>query len=189
MSSHAHSIGSARVLADFIPGDRVRDAALSIGFAGSIAISAQLAFPLPFTPVPITGQTLVVLLGALVLGCGRAAIGSGIYMMLGVFGIPWFAVTGGATVGYVVGFVVASVMVGWLADRGYARTPTTVAGAMVVGNLIIYVFGATILGFVLSLSPAAAWSSGVAPFLVGDAVKIAIAVALVPAAWRMLDRN
>lgn len=189
MSSHAPSLGAPQVLADLLPGDRIRDAALSIGFAVAIALSAQFAFTLPFTPVPITGQTLVVLLGAIALGRGRAGVGSAAYATLGVMGVPWFAVTGGTTLGYVVGFVVASVVVGWIADRGYARRPLTVAGAMIVGNLVIYAFGASVLAAVLSLGVVGAWSAGVAPFLIGDAVKIAIAVALVPTAWRLLSRD
>lgn len=189
MSSHAPSLGAPQVLADLLPGDRIRDAVLTIGFALAIALSAQLAFTLPFTPVPITGQTLVVLLGAITLGRGRAGIGSATYATLGVAGVPWFAVTGGATLGYVIGFVVASVVVGWIADSGYARTPRTVAGAMIVGNLVIYAFGASVLAGVLSLGVVGAWSAGVAPFLVGDAVKIAIAVALVPTVWRLLSRD
>jgi biotin transport system substrate-specific component len=189
MSSHAPSVGAVRVLADLIPGDRVRDAALTIGFALAIGLSAQFAFTLSFTPVPITGQTLVVLLGAIALGRGRAAAGSAAYATLGIVGVPWFAVTGGATLGYVIGFVAAAAVVGWVADRGYARSPITVAGAMVLGNLVIYAFGASVLAWRLSLDLFGALGVGVAPFLVGDAIKILVAVALVPTMWRQISRD
>lgn len=175
-----------RVLVDALPGARVRDAALVGGFALAIAASAQLAVPLPFTPVPITGQTLVVLLGAIVLGATRATAGSLLYIAAGVAGVPWFAVTGGATIGYIVGFVAAASVVGFLAQRGAARSPLQVAGAMALGNAVIYAFGATGLMLLFGLSPVAAFTAGVAPFLLGDAVKVAIAVALVPAAWRLV---
>lgn len=178
-----------RVLVESLPGARVRDVSLVVGFAVAIAASAQIAIPLPFTPVPITGQTLVVLLGAIVLGAGRATSGSLLYIAAGVAGVPWFAVTGGATVGYLVGFVAAGVIVGLLAERGLARRPSQVAGVMLIGNAVIYVLGATGLALVLGLSPTAAIAAGVTPFLIGDALKIAVAVALVPAAWKLVGRN
>jgi biotin transport system substrate-specific component len=187
--SSAAASPSVRVLGDAIPGERVRDALLTVGYAAAIGVSAQIAMPLPFTPVPLTAQTFVVLLGAIVLGFGRASVGGALYLAAGLAGVPWFAVAGGSTLGYVLGFVVAAVALGWIADRGHARSPGSVALTMVAGNLIIYAFGAAFLGFALSLSPVAALSAGVVPFLIGDAIKIAAATALVPVAWRLVRRG
>lgn len=183
----SNTAAAPRVLVDVLPASRVRDVSLVTGFALLLAASAQLAIPLPFTPVPITGQTLVVLLGAIVLGATRATAGSLLFIAAGVAGVPWFAVTGGATIGYIVGFVAAAMVVGAIAQRGLARTPLQVAGAMVVGNAVIYAFGATGLALVVGLSPSAAITAGVLPFLIGDAIKLAAAVALVPAAWKLVN--
>ena len=188
MSGYAPT-AAPRVLGDVIPGERARDALLTVGYAGAIGASAQIAIPLPFTPVPLTAQTFVVLLGAIVLGLGRASVGGALYLAAGLAGVPWFAVTGGTTMGYVAGFIAAAAALGWLADRGHARTPGSVAVTMVAGNLVIYAFGATVLGLTLSLPPLAALSAGVVPFLLGDAIKVVAATALVPAAWRLVHRG
>lgn len=187
MSSHA-SPRSPQVLADLVPGHRLRDAVMVVGYATAIGVSAQFALPVPFTPVPVTGQTLVVLLGAIALGRSRAAIGGATYAALGLAGLPWFA-AGGATLGYVLGFVAAAAVVGELSDRGHARSLVGAAGVMIVGNVIVYAAGALVLAMVLSLDPMAAWKAGVAPFLIGDAIKVALAAMLVPGAWRIASGN
>jgi biotin transport system substrate-specific component len=176
------------VLADLLPGERLRDVALVGTFALAIALSAQLAFPLPGTPVPVTGQTFVVLLGAAALGPGRAAVGASLYAVVGLLGVPWFAVTGGASLGYVAGFVAAAWVVGRFARAGVLSTWRGAAVAMVIGNLVIYLLGASVLALVLGVGPQAAVSMGVAPFLVGDLVKVAAATALLPATQKLLDR-
>ena len=179
---------SVRVLGDVIPGERVRDVLLTVGYAAAIGVSAQIAIPLQ--PVPITGQTFAVLLGAIVIGLGRAAVGGGLYLSLGLAGVPWFAPTGGgASLGYIVGFVAAAAIVGVIADRGYARSPGSVALTMVLGNVVIYAFGVAVLAWVLSLSATQALAAGVVPFLIGDALKIAAATALVPVAWKLVRRG
>lgn len=191
MSSESLTARST-VLADLVPGARVRDAVLVGAYAIAIALSAQVVVPLPFTPVPITGQTFAVLLGALVLGAGRGAAGSGLYLVLGTAGLPWFAAAGPWTLGYVVGFVAAAAVVGWLAERGWDRGPISVAAAMVIGNLVIYAFGLPVL---YALWPAGEVGlvevlvAGAVSFLPGDLIKIAVATALVPATWRMVDRT
>jgi biotin transport system substrate-specific component len=188
--SHAPvSAASVRpVLADLLPGERLRDAVLVGAFAIAIALGAQLAFPLPGTPVPVTGQTFVVLLGAAALGPGRAVLGAGLYGLVGLLGMPWFAVTGGASLGYVAGFVVAAWVVGRFARAGALASWRGAATAMVVGNLVIYTLGASVLALVLGVGPRAAVTMGVAPFLLGDLLKVAAATALLPAAQRLLDR-
>lgn len=176
------------VLADLLPGARTRDAALVAVYALAIVASAQLAFPLPGTPVPVTAQTFVVLLGAAALGTWRAALGGALFLGLGLAGVPWFAVTGGATVGYLVGFVAAAAIVGALARRGWLASWRGAASAMLLGELVILALGTVGLMAVLGLSPVAAVAAGVVPFLVGDAVKVAAATILLPPTQRLLDR-
>jgi len=188
-SPSASASPSVRVLGDAIPGERARDVALVIGFAFAIAASAQVALPLPGTPVPVTGQTFVVLLGGIVLGAWRATTGSLLYLAAGVAGVPWFAVSGGATIGYIVGFAAAAALLGAVAQRGWVRSPLQVAGAMLAGNLVIYVFGVSGLALVTGMGASAAVGAGVLPFLIGDAVKIALAVAIVPTAWALVGRD
>ncbi len=179
-------IAPGQVLADLLPGSRVRDAVLVTAFAAVLGLSAQLAVPLPFTPVPVTGQTFAVLLGAAALGAGRATLGSSLYLVLGVAGVPWFTGTGGASFGYIVGFVAAALIVGRLARLGNDRTVARTVVLMVVGNLAIYVFGVTGLALVLGVGLGEALALGVVPFLIGDAVKLALATALLPATWRLV---
>jgi biotin transport system substrate-specific component len=185
----AASLPSRRpgVLADTFASTGVHHAVLVGGYALAIAAAAQVAIPLPFGPVPLTLQTLAVLLGAAALGTTRAAAGAGLYLGLGVIGVPWFAVSGGATLGYVVGFAIAAATVGAWARSGGDRSVRGAAALMVVGNLIIYVFGVTGLVLVAGLSAGAAIVTGVVPFLLGDAIKIAVAAAMLPAAWRSVD--
>jgi biotin transport system substrate-specific component len=203
VSSAASSVSSPRVLGDAIPGERVRDVLLTAGYAGAIALAAQLYFFLPGNPVPITAQTFVVLTGAIVLGSTRATIGGLGYLALGVAGVPWFAAANGATVGYIIGFVAAGMLLGAVARRGHLRGPVQVAAAMVVGNLVIYALGVAWVAGALQLQPgflaafgfdgmpglAPLLSMFVVPFLIGDAVKIAAATALVPVAWKLVGRK
>lgn len=177
------------VLADLLPGALVRDTLLVGGLALAIAVGARIAIPLPFTPVPVTAQTFVVLLGAAAMGARRAALGSGLYLGLGLAGTPWFA-AGGATLGYIVGFIAAAAVVGRLAERGADRGPLGAAGAMVVGTVVVYAFGASWLAVAADLSLSRALALGVLPFLPGDAVKVVVATALLPTAWRLVgDRT
>jgi biotin transport system substrate-specific component len=178
-----------RVLVDAVPGDRVRDVVVVVGFALMIALSAQVTFPLPGTTVPFSGQTFAVLAGAIALGASRATAGSLLYLALGVVGLPWFTGAGPHTVGYIVGFVVAAAVVGAIASRGAARTALQVAAAMTLGNVVIWVFGATGLALVLGLDASTAVAQGVVPFLLGDALKLAAAVAVVPTLWRLVGRR
>ena len=175
------------VLGDLVATSRVRQAALVAGFAATIALAAQISIPLPVGPVPLTAQTLAVLLGGAALGPGRALSGAGLYLGLGVVGVPWFAVTGGATSGYLVGFVLAAGLVGAGARAGHDRRVGSTMGLMVVGNLVIYALGVAGLMVVTGMAMPAALASGVVPFLIGDAIKIGIAAALLPTAWRLVD--
>lgn len=183
----------APVLSDLIPGERVRDLLVVVGFAAAIGLFAQLAIRLPFTPVPITGQTFAVLLGGMAVGTRRALAGTLLYLAVGLAGVPWFAQGAGGwaalatpSFGYVVGFVFAASALGRLASMRFDRRPLTVLAAMVAGNLVIYCFGATWLAVDLHLSAASAISLGVAPFLLGDALKALVAMGLIPATWKLV---
>jgi len=194
MSSSALSPASAPlVLADVLPGARGRDVALVLGGAAFVGLAAQLSVPLPFTPVPVTGQTFAVLLAGAALGWQRGMASMLLYLLAGAAGVPWFAAgSSGASApsfGYIVGFVIAAAVVGRLAGAGADRTPLRTAGLMVLGNVVIYLIGVPWLAVALGVSPAQAVALGLTPFLLGDAVKIAIAAGLLPAGWRLLDRG
>jgi biotin transport system substrate-specific component len=184
------------VLADVLPRSAVRNAILVIGGAAFVGLAAQIAVPLPFTPVPVTGQTFAVLLTAAALGTWRGIAAMLLYAAMGLAGVPWFA--GGSSAfkegalvvsfGYVAGFIAAAALVGWLAERGNTRTVLRTAGLMVVGNVVIYTFGASWLAAALDVPLARALELGVTPFLLGDALKVALAAGLFPLAWRAVER-
>lgn len=168
---------------------------LVVGYAAIIGLTAQIVIVLPFTPVPITGQTFGVLVGAMVLGSRRAVAGSLLYLGLGLLGIPWFAGSSGGlkvvstpTFGYLLGFVLASFVVGTLAEKGLDRKLLGTLGVMVVGNLLIYILGAGWLAFVSGLGVKDALILGVLPFLIGDGLKALLADVLLPTTWKVLDR-
>jgi biotin transport system substrate-specific component len=160
---------------------------LVIGAVAFISLAAQLQIPLPFSPVPVTGQTFAVLVTGAVLGARLGAASTALYLVGGAIGFPIFAgasaglsrVTG-PTGGYLVGFIVAAFVVGLLAKRGSA--PWRTASAMVVGQVVIYAFGLAWLSrFPL---PIGLPEAGLYPFLVGDVYKLVLAVAAVRSAWR-----
>lgn len=171
------------------------DAALVLAGSWLIALSAQVALPLPFSPVPVTGQTLAVLLMGALLGSRRGSLAVLAYIAQGLAGLPVFA--GGAlglarlfgpTGGYLFGFVIATYLVGLLAERGWDRRISTTAAAMALGNLVIYTVGALWLApFVGGIDQALAL--GVAPFIPGDLVKIGAAALLLPGGWKLLGRS
>jgi len=184
-----------RVLADLVPAFAVRDAALVIGYAILVGLLAQLVIHLPFTPVPVTGQTFGVLLGGMALGARRALLGMLLYVLVGVAGVPWFAdhrggfdVLGDPSFGYLVGFVVAAAVLGLLAERGLDRKPQLTLLAMVAGTAIIYFFGVTWLWNSLHISIGSAIALGLVPFLLGDAIKAILAAGVLPGAWKLVRK-
>jgi len=181
------------VLADLLPGAVVRDVALVVGAAGFVGALAQLSMHLSFTPVPITGQTLGVLLAGTALGWRRAAAAMALYAVAGIAGVPWFAghASGyvGASFGYIVGFFLAATLCGYLAGRRADRSVLRSVPAMLAGEVVIYAVGVTWLAVSLHLSLGTAISEGLTPFLAGDAIKAAIAAGLLPAAWALAGRR
>jgi len=175
---------------------RVRHVALILAGALLIALSAQVSVPVPGSPVPVTGQTFGVLLSAGALGFRRGLAASGLYLLLGLIGLPVFADGGhgtqillGASGGYLVGFVLASIVVGRLAELGWDRNLAGSIGAMLLGEVAIYAVGLPWLAVVAHFDMATALAKGLDPFLVGDALKLALAAALFPAAWWLVGRR
>ncbi len=180
------------VLADFVPGALARDLTLVLAGAAFTGLAAQVAIPIPGSPVPLTGQTFAALLVGASLGWQRGATSMLLYLIAGVAGVPWFqGGSSGAPVslGYVVGFVFAGALVGLLAQRGGDRTPLRTFGTMALGNLAIYSVGVPWLMTATGMDLAKALSVGVLPFLVGDALKIALAAGVLPAAWALVRRR
>ncbi len=181
-----------RVLGDYIASTKAANIALVLGGSAFVGISAQVVIPLPFTPVPLTLQTFAVLLVGAALGTWRGMASMVVYAAAGTAGVPWFSAGssgwGGASYGYILGFIVAAGLVGRLAERGATRTPIRMAGLMVAGNIAIYAIGVTYLKFAIDASWATALSLGVVPFLLGDALKIVLAAGLFPATWRLINR-
>ena len=182
-----------RVLADVVARSWVANLVLVLGGSAFVGISAQVVIPLPFTPVPLTLQTFAVLLVGAALGTWRGVASMVVYAAVGVAGVPWFSGGssgwGGASFGYILGFIVAAGVVGQLAERGATLTAVRTAGLMVVGNVVIYAIGVTYLKFAIDVSWGSALALGVAPFLIGDALKIALAAGLLPGTWRLLARS
>jgi len=187
------------VLADLVASSRsrvtqvARDVALVVGAATLVGLLAQISIKLSFTPVPITGQTLGVLLAGTALGWRRGAMAMALYGIAGVAGVPWFAghASGyvGASFGYIIGFFVAATVCGYLAERGADRTITGSVPAMLAGELMIYLFGVTWLAVDLHVGAATALHLGFTPFVIGDAIKAAIAAGLLPVAWKLAGRS
>ena len=164
-------------------------AQLVLVLAGSalLAISAQIKIPL--YPVPVTGQTLVVLMIGMAYGSRLGAATLLAYLVEGGMGLPVFAggaagwaTLAGPTGGYLIGFLVAAFLLGLLAERGMGRGPVSTALAMIVGTALIYVFGVTHLSGFIGFEKAVA--AGLLPFLYGDALKLIVAAGLMPLAWR-----
>jgi biotin transport system substrate-specific component len=193
-----------RVLADALVGPRrlATDLALVVGGTAVVALLAQVSIPL--WPVPITGQTLGVVIVGAALGAWRGAASLTLYLVAGLAGLPVFAdFTGGlATVmkpsfGFIIGFIAAAFVMGWLAERNWDRRFGKALVGFVLASAIPFVFGVPYLALVLGQlgldnSPAAVLSAGVTPFILGGFVKALIAAAVVPLAWkgvRALDRR
>jgi len=168
------------------------DVFLIVGFSFLLGLSAQLALPLPFSPVPVTAQTLVVLLLGSLLGKFRGTLCVLLYLIEGSIGLPFFsggragiAHLIGPTGGYLMGFVAAAYVVGSLAQLGWDRKISFTLAAMLLGNLVIYIFGLLWLGRFLGYEKVL--HLGFFPFIIGDVLKIAIAIILIPGGWKVIS--
>jgi len=171
---------------------------LAVSGSWLVAALAQIEIRLPFTPVPITGQTLGVLLVGASLGAGLGAVSMALYLVQGALGLPFFsggesgadflqlsAVTGG----YLWGFVVSAAVVGALAERRWDRSIRSSIGEMFLGEVVLYAVAIPWLMQALDISLAEALELGLAPFVVGDTLKLLAAAGLLPLAWRLVRKG
>jgi biotin transport system substrate-specific component len=165
-----------------------------------IALLAQIAIPVPGSPVPVTGQTLAVLLIGTTYGARLGVLTFATYLLAGVAGAPIFAPSAtsanhgidrliGATGGYLVGMLVASLVLGYLADRKADQKFRTSFPALLLGDAIIFTFGLLWLQQTLDLSWAKTIAAGFTPFILGEAIKIAITATSLPLVWRRISRT
>jgi biotin transport system substrate-specific component len=192
------TIPSRVITGRVLPSSTAWTVAITVGFALLTAGAAQVRIPLPFTPVPITGQTFAVLLSGAALGATWGGASQLLYLLMGAVGLPFFAggesglsyVTG-ATGGYLIGFIVAAAAIGYLAEHRQDRTVAAAIPAFLTGNLLIYSIGVPWLyNSVESITTGeAALSAGFIPFIAGDIVKIVLAGLLLPTAWKLVDRR
>jgi biotin transport system substrate-specific component len=170
---------------------KIRDLLLITAGALLVALLAQVRIPLPFTPVPLTGQTFAVLLVGAALGSRRGLASLSLYSLVGALGLPVFA--GGAagaayafgpTGGYLLGFIVAAYVTGLLAERGLERSIRTSILPFLIGTVIIYTLGAAWLAFYVG--PTSAIAQGILPFMPGDIIKLILAAVALPAAWKFV---
>jgi len=190
-NSNRHATLAAALMPSRLADDRMLrlagQAFLVLAGSALIALSAQVSIPL--YPVPVTGQTLVVLMIGMAFGSRLGAATLAAYLFEGAMGMPVFAnggaglaVIAGPTGGYLVGFLLAATLTGWLAERGMGRGMISTGLTMIAGMAVIYACGATWLaGFVGG--PGVAIAKGVLPFLYGDALKLVVAVIAMPLAW------
>jgi biotin transport system substrate-specific component len=181
------------VLAEWLlPRAATRSGVTIVAAAALTAVAAQIAVPIPGSPVPVTGQTFAVLLTAAALGPLRGLAAQLLYLIVGVIGLPVFAhgthgagIVFGATGGYLVGFLAAALITGYGARRGADRSPFRTLAVFALASVIIYLIGTTWLCLATGMSASAGISAGVVPFLPGDAVKALLAAVLLPGAWRL----
>ena len=160
---------------------------------GSLLLAVSAQFKIPLYPVPVTGQTLVVLLIGMIYGLRLGGVTIAAYLLQGAIGLPVFAggtfgiaTLLGPTGGYLGGFLIAAIVMGFLAERGMGRSIVSTIIAMMIGNAVIYVTGASWLASFIGVEKAL--TSGVLPFLYGDALKLAVATTLMPVAWRFVKK-
>ena len=182
------------VLISFAPNTLSARVLLVVAGSLLIALAAQVAVPLPWSPVPVTGQTFAVLLIGAAFGGRLGAATVALYLAEGLAGLPVFAPGGpvgparflGPTGGYLLGFVAAAYVVGTLAERGWDRRLVTAALAMLLGEVVIYAFG--LAGLARFVPADRLLTAGLLPFIPGDLVKLALAALALPTAWRLVGR-
>lgn len=179
-----------------VASNRVLAIVAVMAFAGLTALLAQVRIPLGFTPVPVTGQTLAVLLAGASLGARLGGASQLVYLAAGAVGFPVFTGGGsgfeyftGATAGYLVGFVLAAALVGRLAERGQDRKVNTAITAFLAGSAVIYTCGALGLMVAADMDLTTAIAQGVAPFVFGDLLKAVAAGMLLPLAWKLKSQK
>ena len=196
MSLHSGSLRSAV----FPRSTALTQALFIVGGVGFISLLAQISLPVPGSPVPVTGQTLAVLLIGTTYGARLGLMTFATYLLAGIAGAPIFAPSAtsanhgidrlvGATGGYLVGMLVASLLLGYLADRKADQKFRTSFPALLLGDLIIFTFGLAWLHASLDMTWAATFKAGFTPFILGEALKIAITATSLPLIWRRISRS
>ena len=171
------------------------DVLLVVAGAGLVALCAQIEIPLAFTPVPISGQTFAVLLVGASLGPLLGASSLLLYFCVGLIGAPVYSggdggweIVHGATGGYLVGFIAAAVLTGWLAPRRWDRHFNSAVAAMLSGSVVIYLFGLPWLAKEIGTGLEGTLEAGLYPFVIGDLIKLYLAGMLLPGAWKLVKR-
>lgn len=165
-----------------------------LALAGSLLLAASAKVQVPMWPVPMTMQTFAVLVIGMSFGMRLGAATVALYLVQGAAGLPVFAsgmglaYLAGPTGGYLLGFLVAAGLVGWLAQHGWDRSPVLTFAANVLGTAVIFGLGVSWLSVFLG-DVQAAFANGVLPFLFGALVKCLLATAVLPAAWKLADRG
>jgi biotin transport system substrate-specific component len=184
------------VLAEVLPAGLTRTGVTIVLGAALTALAAQVALPVPGSPVPVTGQTFAVLLTAAALGPARGLAAQGLYLVLGAVGLPVFAgeahgpgVIFGATGGYLVGFLVAALITGYGARHGADRSPVRTLLLFALASASIYLIGTAWLCLDTGMPVSAGIAAGVTPFIPGDVVKALLAAGLLPGAWWLAGRG
>ena len=185
---------SAVIAQRIVPRSRVNSVLLVIGAAALTALAAQWEIHLPFTPVPVTGQTFAVLLTGAALGMTLGAAGQAVYVVAGAVGLPvyaggtsgWETASAQGSAGYLIGFIFAAGFVGFMAQRRQDRTFPTMFTAFIAGSFIIYAFGVAGLMILLDMTFTEAVVAGVVPFVLGDIIKASAAGLVLPGAWRLV---
>ena len=168
-----------------------RNVTLVVAASLLIALAARVSVPVPFSPVPMTLQPLALLLIGAALGSRRGSAAAALYLLEGAAGLPVFAHPLGLlgpTAGYLLAFPLAAFVVGFLAERGLTRSVAGTIVTMTSGIALIHLGGWAVLATVFGAGPSTAFATGVAPFVLGDAIKIAIATAILPGAQKLIAR-
>lgn len=187
------AVGRPTLADHVVPRGLVTDISLVVGGAALTGLLAQVAIPL--WPVPITGQTLAVLLVGSTLGASRGALSMLAYALVGVAGVPWFSDSGhgiawllGSSGGYIVGFILAAALTGWLAQRQWDRKFLHAAVTFLAGSGVVFLIGLPWLAVVTGADLVQTLQWGLVPFIPGGIVKALVAAALIPAIWQSVRR-
>ena len=191
MNPHAATLR----LAVFPRSGLMTDVLLVVAGAGLVALAAQMEIMLGFTPVPISGQTFAVLLVGAAYGPLLGAASLLLYFFVGLVGAPVYSggdggweIVKGATGGYLVGFIAAALLTGWLAQRRWDRRFNSAVAAMLTGSVVVYAFGLPWLAREIGAGVEGTLEAGLYPFVVGDLLKLYLAGALLPGAWKLVER-
>lgn len=205
MSAIAASPARIRVLADLIarPSDRARAFAVDAGLvvAGAALVSVLAQAEIPLWPVPITGQTLGVIVVGAALGAWRGAAALTTYMLLGLAGLPIFAgftgtvaALGKPSFGFIVGFIASAFVAGWFAQRAWDRRPLLAFAGFALASIMPFVFGIPYMAFILNVVGGGAFTFeqilafGLWPFIVGGIIKAGLAALIIPGAWALVRK-